>query len=87
MLSIIFHPESGLNEMSWHVGKSLEIPFENIAQISSIQADGHELEAIIHQYTHGNIEKGFQYTIPFPRNLRVIRWYDGFARTIVANLT
>lgn len=54
---------------------------EELPQVESIQADGHELEAIRKMFT-GPL--GIS-TIPFP-DMRVCRWWGDIARTIHANM-
>lgn len=58
----------------YHVGDKVNHEWEDdrIPRIEFVQADGHELEAVI---------KMFQGTIPMPRT-RVVRWYGDLARTI-----
>ncbi|MFA5403946.1 MAG: hypothetical protein WC358_03325 [Ignavibacteria bacterium] len=59
----------------YHIGDVLDLGWEDslIRDIEFIQADGHELNAIV---------KMFQGTIPIPQGLRVVRWYGDIARTI-----
>jgi hypothetical protein len=59
----------------YHVGDRIDFEVEErrIPEIEYIQADGHELNAIV---------KVFQGTIPLPVGPRVIRWYGDLARTI-----
>lgn len=59
----------------YHVGDKVDLEWEDdrIPKIEYVQADGHELEAIV---------KLFQESIPLPRRSRVIRWYGDLARTI-----
>lgn len=62
-------------DREYHVGDKVDYNWEEdrISMIEHIQADGHELNAIVRM---------FQGTIPLPIGGRVVRWYGDLARTI-----
>jgi hypothetical protein len=53
-----------------------KIPKLENEEISFIQADGHELDFILANFTN----------LPYPKGRRVVRWYGETARFIYQNL-
>jgi hypothetical protein len=73
-----------LPQIKWHVGDPIGA---NIAQdVIEIQADGHELEHIKNTFFDIEYQGNPTYTIPMPRNKRVVNWFGSTAKTILANL-
>jgi hypothetical protein len=69
----------GTNQHMWYVGGNTDILrqlADNVHQPVSVQADGHELDAIKIQF--GNL--------PYCTNARVVRFYDDHARFILGNI-
>ena len=72
--------------------KVFHVPFKRfddnlIYSVSHIQADGDELEHIKYVFTmkdKNQFKSG--YSVPMPREERVVRWYGDIAKTILANL-
>ena len=85
MLHIIF--QSG-KERKWHIGEKNPVNFDEVNAIQEIQADGDELDYIKKQYCDGNnIESTVTaYSIPLPRNKRVVRWFGDIAKIIISNI-
>ena len=54
--------------------------------ISSLQADGQELEHIWNQYGQNTYAGQIVYSIPIPIDKPVVTWFGDIAKTIIANL-
>lgn len=68
------------NEIQAHIPFRL-LPTLVNEELDFIQADGDELDAILYTFLSDG-----GYTIPVPRDNRVVRWYGDIAKTIYFNL-